>query len=921
MRLSRRTGVTATVALGGALLLALGLHAAALSPPWLDGFGDEATEALAALTILEGEWPVFFYGQAYMGSLANYPGALLFFVLGISPWTLKFQALLLYLVLIGVSGLLAWRALSPAAGAWAALLVAFPPPPLFRLSHEARSYTNLIPLFGVLLVLTVLPLLTTPERARQGRRWLVLGLLVGLAWWVNFASIAFLLPVGLAVLLVHPRAIRQWAVVAAGFGLGSAPFWVYNMTHWGQSLWWLAGAGEAVPVGEHLRLFLTVSFPALVALAFRPPGALGVAWIAVVAVAALAIGNAVRRGVQGVPRREPSAIALVLLLGIAATSAASGILTTFGGRFPENPAYYLAFYAVLPTLTAALIEDLRRLWRPLGWIALGLMVGFGGLQDVRWVRANRATAEQYETRQAHEAALRATLDRAGVAHVYQLSNVELTVKWAGAVTVADPYQAVYPPHADRVDAAERIAIVLRDEDAPFVAPIRESLRGAGIRFEETTVGPFVVFAEFAPFLHALREIPAHAWQATASINPGDTGDAFDRDAATRWTTGQPQRGGETFTLDLGREEEIAGLTLLPGHPGDGPTGYRLERSRDGTQWERLVEVPRYFGPLFMPGPHPFVKIRQGRIEIRFPPGRWRWLRLTNLGAHASYYWSIQELFVYGPAGPARAPVNPDQLGAALTARGFRWVSADHWLSTHIRLDTGGRAGTYRTHRYANLNGWQPGPPEALIPMPDGPRAAIVIEAAESEAMGARLRALGRRPTVESADGYAILTGLEPEPLGPALPAKGWQVTASHGADQVARLHDGKPRTRWHSGAPQRPGMWVQADLGQPERLGGLKLLIPRHPTDAPRDLRVLVSDDGTRWAPVATRWAGPLSWGGQVPLRLGGAELVLAWDPLTARHVRLELGGASERWHWSIGELILHRPADRAGRSAEKSVQ
>src|SRR5579872_2510113 len=48
--------------------------------------GDEALVGIQAEHILRGAWPVYFYGQPYMGSLEAYFVALIFALVGPSTW-------------------------------------------------------------------------------------------------------------------------------------------------------------------------------------------------------------------------------------------------------------------------------------------------------------------------------------------------------------------------------------------------------------------------------------------------------------------------------------------------------------------------------------------------------------------------------------------------------------------------------------------------------------------------------------------------------------------------------------------------------------------------------------------------------------------------------------------------------------------
>jgi len=65
-----------------AIALATGIRVAVISLGWQTTNSDEDTMGLMALHIAHrGEFPVFFYGQYYMGTLEAYIGALLFHLL------------------------------------------------------------------------------------------------------------------------------------------------------------------------------------------------------------------------------------------------------------------------------------------------------------------------------------------------------------------------------------------------------------------------------------------------------------------------------------------------------------------------------------------------------------------------------------------------------------------------------------------------------------------------------------------------------------------------------------------------------------------------------------------------------------------------------------------------------------------------
>lgn len=247
-------GLTLLLAL--AALAGVGLQLPFLVTPLLNV--DEAIEGLAARAILRGELPVFFYGQAHMGTLGVYALAAASWLAGSTPLTLKVTAL----VVFGLFAVTLWRLGARLGGApvgtVALLLVLVPVPYLFEWSHEARTHYTLILVLGNLALLVGQACLATATP--PPRRWLGLGLLAGLGLWTSFFSLFYLLPVALALIgrwrlrLVGPPG----GLAAGGFLLGSSPFWGFNLTHAFGSFElgvtasrapWLEALGPALPGG------------------------------------------------------------------------------------------------------------------------------------------------------------------------------------------------------------------------------------------------------------------------------------------------------------------------------------------------------------------------------------------------------------------------------------------------------------------------------------------------------------------------------------------------------------------------------------------------------------------------------------------------------------------------------------------------
>src|SRR3989304_10492126 len=84
----------------GAIVVAVGLKMSLLAAGSVPFNADEAVVALMARHILQGERPIFFYGQAYMGSLDAWLTALGFAVFGIQVWVIRVVQGVIYILIL-----------------------------------------------------------------------------------------------------------------------------------------------------------------------------------------------------------------------------------------------------------------------------------------------------------------------------------------------------------------------------------------------------------------------------------------------------------------------------------------------------------------------------------------------------------------------------------------------------------------------------------------------------------------------------------------------------------------------------------------------------------------------------------------------------------------------------------------------------
>ncbi|MBI3734125.1 MAG: discoidin domain-containing protein [Chloroflexi bacterium] len=129
---------------------------------------------------------------------------------------------------------------------------------------------------------------------------------------------------------------------------------------------------------------------------------------------------------------------------------------------------------------------------------------------------------------------------------------------------------------------------------------------------------------------------AAPWQAVASHNPNLAGLAFDHNPDTLWTSAAPQEPGMTFTLDMGAQHTITGLTLENGPRPEYPQGYRLMIATDGEDWQEVAHSPETgnWSPL----------------SLTFDPVPVRYIRIECTAASRWQPWSISQIWVLRSVG-------------------------------------------------------------------------------------------------------------------------------------------------------------------------------------------------------------------------------------------------------------------------------
>jgi hypothetical protein len=452
-----------------------------------------------------------------------------------------------------------------------------------------------------------------------------------------------------------------------------------------------------------------------------------------------------------------------------------------------------------------------------------------------------------------------------------------------------------------VDAAAAPPLVTaRTEESGEWWPAALAAVGMEVRVSE--VGPFLVVEARRPAA-GFAPLPPAGWAVRASHNAGAAHHLLDRDVATAWETDAPQSPGQWIEVDLGAETAVARVDLLAIDWQAVPAGLAVELSRDGRAFHTAVSVPRYWGPVFVAGPHPFLRVRRGRVQASFPAAPARFVRVVQTGSAPGHEWAARELFVYGPAPPPPAPP-PADLAAALRRESVEWAYADPWVAAALRAGSAERIRTQDSNLFVNGHGRDRPPPGRLDRFRPLPGRGLVV-APDADAAGIRAALAGQGGAVlrEAAVGpYRLLV------LGPAAPAPrriartGWSVRAGDETAAAWRAIDGDPATVWASAGPADPAAGLTLDLRAVHAVRRVRVR-PGPGDGGLGDLALEGSTDGVRFAPLGPlAWAGPAWWSGWELLRLRAHAWEVALPPTAVRFLRLRPAGPAAG-PWVVGEI------------------
>jgi hypothetical protein len=649
-----------------------------------------------------GQFPVFYYGQAYMGSLEPLLSAFLCKFFGTSEYAVCAGTALWSCSVPLLVYLLTRDAAGVRAGFFSVAYLIVSSDTLLHFSSQPRGGYMTMLMFGLLTVLMVnrftARALKSGETSVRHLAWA--GLFAGLGWWNNQMVIVYF---GAAAVVAIPamrfmfrRGALLWALAA--FMLGSLPWWWWNVTNeWG-SFAFSKSFGK-VSLLEGLGYFCQL-LPKTLGLEPWPTG-MNVARLVGLAILAVIFGVVM---VQTAKQKKPRSLQFITLV-----STLLIVLFMTGLYAQSHYSRVKVTRYLMPLIPAAavmvgvavdwILQQKRGVW--LGLILFGLVVP-------RAVILIPKMNEHMAENQAHYEAARGFADfvekKTGGVVVGDFLYGWVSFATRERAVIADMPVESYVPYARKAALVPVQGFINDFHD------LHNFLAATKATGKQAYAGEFLIDYDFQPPSREWAYLPADQIEAVRQMASGRdlTPLVADGNLDTQWVL--PLKKGEQTAIEwtFKRPVKAAGLRVM--NPGvDGLRRVRLDGLTVAGEWVSLMAKT----PLtahFWSGPRLFYQGLDYFQECRFSPPEpgITALRLTAFSQGDSRL-RVPEVVIL-EAAPQNLPAwsldTPHQWIEPLRRHGVKRLYAPRWMAERLHpvLSTSMfvRASSYMSQTFQNV---------------------------------------------------------------------------------------------------------------------------------------------------------------------------------------------------------------------------
>jgi len=213
---------------------------------------DQAIFGLQGMHFLKGEFPLFSWGYAYIGTLQSSMDALFFYFFGASRYVLNTVPLIFYAGYLIATYYIAKALFKESI--FRILTVSFASiAPSFFVLHNIwgrHGYPETYCFGSIILALIVCNI----NKQNSLKFYFILLFVSGVAWWSDFLVLYYFVPLFFFILyknIQNFQVIKSiWIIIIsiAGFIFGSLPFWIYNIRNNFVSLTMFHAVSPKIPV-------------------------------------------------------------------------------------------------------------------------------------------------------------------------------------------------------------------------------------------------------------------------------------------------------------------------------------------------------------------------------------------------------------------------------------------------------------------------------------------------------------------------------------------------------------------------------------------------------------------------------------------------------------------------------------------------
>lgn len=640
---------------------------------------DAGVVALMARHMAQGRhWPVFFYGQAYMGSFEPAVSALFCRLLGISGFAVGLGTAFLSWLTLPVVYAWAKGARDRAAGLAAVAFCLIGPAGFFHYNVSPRgayAATLLLGTFCLYMGAKIAARYRATGRFRGGE-FVLLGLAAGLGWWSNqLVTAALLATAAVMVVFLHYRLLSRYTLYAAlAFVAGSLPFWWFNLVNGWPTLGFRGTLGR-LSAGEGLLLFFLERLPGVLGI-HTPQRIMRIyPWLLLgVLIAGLVIA------VSGWKNRSASRPFLLAVLLFILFSVAIFSVSHFAAF--ATPRYILPLIPALAVVFGIAVSRLAERFRLA--VFLGVLVIIGAQTTVfSWAAG---FMRQSEDRAQSYLALDEWAERSR--HRYFWGDYDyhgMNFLLEERVTLAVPGRERYIPYAEALESADRVAIVNNYGDVGgFLAS-----QGGSAAVER--VEKLLIHYDFTVPRRDLEPIPADQIARAVNARGEDILALFDNlSLETVWRP-VAQLEPDRIEVIFESPQTVSMLRLYTPRRTEYPLLWHIEvQDEPGGEW-RLLVPPTHFKDYQWSGPRLFAWSDHPRFEVFFDPVEVSGLRLHNAPYRPDWQLTPRFARIFGPG--RELPEESAMLGRLverLDDLGLNRIYADRYVAHRVKNISGGR---------------------------------------------------------------------------------------------------------------------------------------------------------------------------------------------------------------------------------------